>query len=168
MGRILFFVRTVCLLLWLPGGVLEQLPSLILVSSQESSACPGGACIGTGSSVGHAPPLTVLLGHLQWQIVLSEPLRIACFYGCREYGWQNQSGANNGNLFRYGRFPLWHFWVDHGFVVFGPNNSHFLRCKQTSITISAILILLSYLHVWSIYTQNGYRWKKIPSDLCAS
>ena len=82
------------------------------------------------------------------------------FFDCREYGWQNQSGANNGNLFRYGRFSPWHFWVDHGFVVFGPNNSHFLRCKQTSITISAILILLSYLHVWSTYTQNGYRWKR--------
>ena len=58
--------------------MLEQLPSLILVSSQESSACPGGACIGTGRSVGLAPLVTVLFGHLQRQIVLTEPLRIAC------------------------------------------------------------------------------------------
>ena len=27
-------------------------------------ACPGGACVGTGSSVGHVPPMTVLFGHL--------------------------------------------------------------------------------------------------------
>ena len=56
------------------GGVLEQLPSLILVSSQESSACPGGAYIGIVSKAGYAPPLTVLFGHLLGQIVLSEPL----------------------------------------------------------------------------------------------
>ena len=54
--------------------VLEQQPPLILVSILESSACPGGACIGIGSSVGPAPPLTVLLRSLQQQIVLSEPL----------------------------------------------------------------------------------------------
>ena len=56
------------------GGVLEQLPSLILVSSQESSAYPGGAYIGIVSRIGYAPPVTVLFGHLQRQIVLSEPL----------------------------------------------------------------------------------------------
>lgn len=37
-------------------------------------ACPGGACIGIGSKTGRAPPLTVLLGDLQGQIILSEPL----------------------------------------------------------------------------------------------
>ena len=87
------------------------------------------------------------------------PLK-SVFFDCGDYVWQNQSGANNGNLYRSGRFSPWHFWADHGFVLFGPNISHFLRCKQTSIPISAILILLSYLHVWSIYTQNGYRWKR--------
>ena len=56
------------------GGVLEQLPSLILVSSQKSSACPGEAYIGIVSKAGYAPPLTVLLGHLLRQIVLTEPL----------------------------------------------------------------------------------------------
>ena len=56
------------------GRVLEQQLPLILVSKQEWSACPGGACIGTGSRTGLAPPLTVLLRSLQGQIVLTEPL----------------------------------------------------------------------------------------------
>ena len=56
------------------GRVLEQQLPLILVNKQELSACPGGVCIGTGSRTGLAPPLTVLLGHSQRQIVLSEPL----------------------------------------------------------------------------------------------
>ena len=43
----------------------EQQPPLNLVCSKDSSACTGGACIGTGSSVVLAPPMTVLLGHLQ-------------------------------------------------------------------------------------------------------
>ena len=68
--------------------------------------------------------------------------------------------ANNGNLYRSGRFSPWHFWADHGFVLFGPNISHFLRCKQTSIPISAILILPSYLHMWNVYTQYDYHWKR--------
>ena len=54
--------------------VSEQQSSLILVSKLELSACPGGACIGIVSKAGHAPPLPVLLGHLQQQIVLTEPL----------------------------------------------------------------------------------------------
>ena len=58
--------------------MLEQRPPLILVSNQESSVCPG-AYIGIVSRVVLAPTLTVLLGHLQRQIVLSEPLRIAYF-----------------------------------------------------------------------------------------
>ena len=35
---------------------------------------PGGVYIGIVSRVGHTPPMTVLLGHLPEQIVLSEPL----------------------------------------------------------------------------------------------
>ena len=90
---------------------------------------------------------------------LRTPLK-SVFFDCREYGWQNQSGANNGNLYRSGRFSPWHFWADHGFVLFGPNISHFLRCKQTSIPISAIFILPSYLHMWNVYTQYDYHWKR--------
>ena len=37
-------------------------------------ACLGGAWVGTGSRAGPAPPLAVLFGHLQGQIVLTEPL----------------------------------------------------------------------------------------------
>ena len=59
--------------------VLEQQPALDLVSKYESHDCPGGAWVGTGSSVGLAPPLTVLFGHLRGQIVLTEPLWIAWF-----------------------------------------------------------------------------------------
>lgn len=59
--------------------VLEQQSASDLVSKQESYACPGGAWVGTGSSVAHAPPLAVLFGHLLWQIVLTEPLWIAWF-----------------------------------------------------------------------------------------
>ena len=73
MGSILFFIgNEACFLT--ARGVLKQLPSLILVSSQESSACPGGAYIGIVSRIGYAPPVPVLFGHLQRQIVLSEPL----------------------------------------------------------------------------------------------
>ena len=56
------------------GHVLEQQPASDLVSKQESYDCPGGAWVGTGSSVAHAPPLAVLFGHLRGQIVLTEPL----------------------------------------------------------------------------------------------
>ena len=61
------------------GRMLEQQLPLILVSKQELSACPGGACIGTGSRTVLAPPLAVLFGHLRGQIVLTEPLWIAWF-----------------------------------------------------------------------------------------
>ena len=37
-------------------------------------ACLGGAQVGIESMIGSAPPLTVLFGHLQEQIVLTEPL----------------------------------------------------------------------------------------------
>ena len=56
------------------AGVLKPQPPLISVSKKELYACPGGAHIGNGSKVGYAPPMTVLFGHLQEQIVLTEPL----------------------------------------------------------------------------------------------
>lgn len=56
------------------GGCVGTAITIDFGKQTRLSACTGGACIGTGSSVGHAPPLTVLLGHLQRQIVLSEPL----------------------------------------------------------------------------------------------
>ena len=74
MGSILFLLELCVWFCDCRGRVSEQQPALILVSSQESSDCTGGACIGTGNSVGAAPPLTVLFGHLQRQIVLTEPL----------------------------------------------------------------------------------------------
>ena len=74
MGSILFLLELCVCFYDCRGHVLEHQPSLILVSSQESSACPGGAYIGIVSKAGYAPPLTVLFGHLQRQIVLTEPL----------------------------------------------------------------------------------------------
>ena len=56
------------------GRMLEQQLPFILVNKQELSACPGGTCIGIVCKAGHAPPLAVLFGHLQGQIVLTEPL----------------------------------------------------------------------------------------------
>ena len=37
-------------------------------------ACLGGALVGIESMIGSAPPVAVLFGHLQEQIVLTEPL----------------------------------------------------------------------------------------------
>ena len=56
------------------GHALEQQSSMNLVSNQDLSDCPGGACAGIVSNAGYTPPLTVLFGHLPGQIVLSEPL----------------------------------------------------------------------------------------------
>ena len=71
---------------------------------QVGIVCLHGADVYRNCKHGRScPSLAVLFGHLQKQIVLTEPLRIACFYGCREYGWQNQSGADNGFLFRSGK-----------------------------------------------------------------
>ena len=69
------------------------------------------------------PSLAVLFRHLLRQIVLTEPLRITCFYGCREYGWKNQSGADNDIFFRSGRFSLWHFRKHHSWDLFLQINS---------------------------------------------
>ena len=56
------------------GHALEQQSSMNLVSNQDLSDCPGGACVGIVSKAGYTPPLTVLFVHLPGQIVLSEPL----------------------------------------------------------------------------------------------
>ena len=65
MSSILFLLELYVCICDCRGRVLEQQLSLILVSKLELSACPGGACIGTGSSVGLTSPLTVLLRSLQ-------------------------------------------------------------------------------------------------------
>ena len=64
------------------------------------------------------PSLAVLFGHLQRQIVLTEPLRIACFIDYREYGWQNQSGADSSTFFHSESLSLWHFRWHHGWDQF--------------------------------------------------
>ena len=51
----------------------ESLTALKLVSKQEPYACLGGAQVGIERMVDPAP-LAVLFGHLQEQIVLTEPL----------------------------------------------------------------------------------------------
>ena len=79
MGSILFLLELCVWLYDCPECVSEQQSSLNLVSRQELYACPRAAYIGIVSRVGFAPPLTVLLGHLMEQIVLTEPLRIAYF-----------------------------------------------------------------------------------------
>ena len=83
--------------------VVEQQPALDLVSKYESHDCPGGAWVGTGSSVAHAPPLAVLFGHLRGKLSSQNPFDL-CVFDCGECGWENRSGADNGTFFRVGRF----------------------------------------------------------------
>ena len=61
------------------GHVLEQQPASDLVSKQESHDCPGGAWVGTGSSVAHAPPLAVLFGYLQGKLSSQNPFELRGF-----------------------------------------------------------------------------------------
>ena len=56
------------------GGCVGTATTIDFGKQTRLSTCTGGACIGTGSRTGLAPPMPVLLGHLQRQIVLSEPL----------------------------------------------------------------------------------------------
>ena len=74
MGSILFLLELSVCFYDCRGHALEQQSSMNLVSNQDLSDCPGGACVGIVSKAGYTPPLTVLFGHLPGQIVLSEPL----------------------------------------------------------------------------------------------
>ena len=59
--------------------VLEQQSASDLVSKQESHDCPGGVWVGTGSSVGLAPPLAVLFGHLWGKLSSQNPFELRGF-----------------------------------------------------------------------------------------
>ena len=59
--------------------VLEQQSASDLVIKQESHDCPGGAWVGTGSSVAHAPPLAVLFGHLRGKLSSQNPFELRGF-----------------------------------------------------------------------------------------
>ena len=109
MGSILFFCWN-CMHGFVTAGVCVGTATTIDFGKQVGIVCLHGADVYRNCKHGRScPSLAVLFGHLQKQNVLTEPLRIACFYGCREYGWQNQSGADNVTFFQSERFSLWHF-----------------------------------------------------------
>ena len=61
------------------GGALEQQPSLILVSSQESSACPGEAWIGVVSMVGLPLPCMFCSDICKGKLSSQNPFEIRIF-----------------------------------------------------------------------------------------
>ena len=57
------------------AGVRVGTAVIIEFGKQVRIVClPGKGMYRNCSEAGHAPPVTVLFGHLQWQIVLTEPL----------------------------------------------------------------------------------------------
>ena len=117
-GQHPLFVGIVCLLLWLPGACVGTAIIIDFAKQVEIVCLPGrGVC--WNCTQGRSLPSHA--GSARTFAAANCPLRtpLNCvFFDCREYGWQNQSGANNGNLFRYRRFSPWHFWNRHSLDLF--------------------------------------------------
>jgi len=79
MGSILFLLELCVCFYDCRGHVLEHQPSLILVSNQESSACPVGAWIGIVSMVGLPLPWLFCSDICRGKLSSQNPFEIRIF-----------------------------------------------------------------------------------------
>ena len=73
MGSILFLME-LCVSVLTARAFAGTAISIGIGNIYKLYACLGGAQVGVESMIGSAPPVAVLFGHLQEQIVLTEPL----------------------------------------------------------------------------------------------